>query len=44
MILTAAFIISKAIGATWSWWWLISTVVLDCNFNDQSVIRIKRND
>ena len=41
MILTAAFIISKAIGAIWSWWWLISTVVLDCNFNDQSVIRIK---
>lgn len=29
MILTAAFIISKAIGATWSWWWLILTIIAD---------------
>lgn len=44
MTLTAAFIISKAIGATWSWWWLIATVILDYNFNDQPVIRIKNNN
>lgn len=29
MILTAAFIISKAIGATWSWWWLLATFLVD---------------
>ena len=27
MILTAAFIISKAIGVTWSWGWLFLTVM-----------------
>ena len=44
MILTAAFLICKALGVTWSWWWLIATVILDYNFNDDTVIRIKRND
>lgn len=44
MTLTAAFIISKALGATWSWWWLIATVILDYNFNDGCIIRIRRND
>lgn len=44
MTLTAAFIISKAIGATWSWWWLIAALILDYNFNDQPVIRNKSND
>lgn len=31
MILTAAFLICKALGVTWSWWWLVATVVLDAN-------------
>lgn len=26
-MLTAAFIISKAIGATWSWWWLFDEII-----------------
>lgn len=29
MILTAAFIISKALGVSWSWWWLIVTTLVD---------------
>lgn len=29
MILTAGFLIAKALGATWSWWWLIATVIGD---------------
>lgn len=32
MILTGAFLICKALGATWSWWWVILTVAVDCNF------------
>lgn len=31
MILTAAFIICKALGMTWSWWWLLLTVLIDGN-------------
>lgn len=42
MILTAAFIISKAIGANWSWWWLLLTVMCDYSFRDNLVIRQKR--
>lgn len=29
MILTAAFIIAKALGAPWSWYWLLLTVFAD---------------
>lgn len=32
MILTAAFMICKALGATWSWWWLVATVLVDSGF------------
>lgn len=32
MILTAAFIISKAIGATWSWWYIILAILADYEF------------
>lgn len=41
MILTAAFIISKAIGATWSWGWLFLTVMDDYSFRDNLIIRFK---
>lgn len=41
MILTAAFIISKAIGATWSWGWLFLTVMADYSFRGNLVIRFK---
>lgn len=30
MILTAAFEISKALGSTWSWWWLLAMIIADC--------------
>lgn len=29
MILTSAFLICKALGASWSWWWLVATIVGD---------------
>lgn len=29
MILTAAFIIAKALGAPWTWFWLFLTVFVD---------------
>ena len=32
MILTAAFIISKAIGTTWSWWYIILAILADYEF------------
>lgn len=32
MILTAAFMICKALGVTWSWWWLVATVLADGSF------------
>lgn len=41
MILTAAFIISKAIGATWSWWWLVATIIADYSFRDNLIIKFK---
>lgn len=41
MILTAAFIISKAIGAIWSWWWMILTVMADYSFRDSLIIKFK---
>lgn len=31
MTLTAAFIICKALGMTWTWWWLLLTVFIDGN-------------
>lgn len=36
MILTASFLICKALGASWSWWWLILTVILDGGVNTSS--------
>lgn len=41
MILTAAFLISKALGVTWSWWWIAATVVLDANTD---IITIKSDN
>lgn len=41
MILTAAFMICKALGASWSWWWLVITVMTDYGFRDNLVIRFK---
>ncbi len=29
MILTAAFIIAKALGVSWSWWWIAATIIGD---------------
>ncbi len=40
MILTAAFLIAKALGATWSWCWLILTIICDYSFRDNLKIRI----
>ena len=34
MILTAAFIISKAIGTTWSWWNIILAILADYEFQN----------
>lgn len=34
MIITAAFIISKAIGATWSWWYIILAILTDYEFQN----------
>lgn len=31
MILTAGFLICKALGAAWSWWWIALTVLVDVN-------------
>lgn len=28
-MITAAFIIAKALGTTWSWWWLVATFLGD---------------
>lgn len=36
MILTAAFLICKAIGTTWSWWWLVVTVFFDTDNRSKS--------
>lgn len=32
MILTAAFLICKALGATWSWLWLLLVAFIDSNY------------
>lgn len=29
MVLTATFLICKALGVTWSWWWLALTILAD---------------
>lgn len=42
MILTASFIISKAIGATWSWWWLALTITADYGFRNNIKINIRK--
>lgn len=36
MILTSAFLICKALGASWSWWWLVATIVADSARADRS--------
>lgn len=42
MILTAAFLICKALGVTWSWWWLMVTVIVDYSFRDNLIIKMTR--
>ncbi len=40
MILTASFIISKALGATWSWWYVGLAILADYEFsNNKNNIR-----
>ena len=34
MILTAAFIIAKAIGASWSWWYIGFAIAADMLMKD----------
>lgn len=41
MILTAAFLICKAIGDTWSWGWLVPTIIADYSFRDNLTIKTK---
>lgn len=41
MILTAAFMICKALGATWSWWFMILTVLAVYEAMDNFNIIIK---
>ena len=41
MILTASFLICKALGVTWSWWWLVLTAVVDGAFTQNIDIREK---
>ena len=36
MILTAAFLISKALGATWSWWRILATICADYAFHEDA--------
>lgn len=40
MTLTAAFLICKALGATWSWWWILLTAIVDCEW--YSDVKIKK--
>ena len=41
MILTAAFIICKALGVTCPWWWLVATIIADYSFRDNLIIKTK---
>mgnify|MGYP006896699914 CR=1 FL=1 len=43
MILTAAFIISKALGASWSWWWLLLTIICDWD-PEKPIIKIEKRE
>lgn len=36
MILTGAFLICKALGVTWSWWWLLLTTAIDFDLNSKT--------
>lgn len=42
MILTAALIISKALGVDWSWWWILATICADYSFRDNLIIKTKQ--
>ena len=37
MILTSAFLICKALGVSWSWWWIVAAIVGD----DFTIVRIE---
>lgn len=41
MILTSIFIICKALGASWSWWWLVATVICDNATVNRIIYHIK---
>lgn len=40
MILTGAFLICKALGVTWSWGWILLTVIID---SDGLSIKMRNN-
>lgn len=40
MILTATFLICKALGVTW--WWLVLTIIADYSFRDNLIIKTKQ--
>lgn len=42
MILTAAFIISKAIGATWSWWGLLSQDTIGFRYSPELTDKLNK--
>ena len=41
MILTASFLICKALGATWSWWYIIVTILADYTFREDITFTLK---
>lgn len=44
MILTSAFLICKALGASWSWWWLVAATAYDNIIVNRIIYHIKHRE